>query len=270
LTVIYSTVEPRETAPGWQANNNLQMLTFSTTGTIGKVETILETNMGGLYGWWGTSFQWSVDGTMLAYARPDEVGLVDLETKTQTPLSALLPFQTGSSWAWVPGLGWSPKNDVLFLVAHAPKAGLDKAEESPLFDLAGLPLNDGELASSGPVIPVVPQAGMFAYPVPEPKPQITGGYRVAFLRAIFPEQSDSKRYRLAIMDRDGSNAKILFPPEDRQGLEPQRVIWSPEPFLNGNYWLAVNYQGNLWLVDSVSGEAQQITGDGLIQRIDWR
>ena len=269
LTVIYSTVAPSATAPGWKANNDLQMLTFSTTGAVGKVETVLETNMGGLYGWWGTTFQWSPDSTMLAYARPDEVGLVDLETGSQTPLASLLPFETGSNWAWVPGLGWSPGNDMLYLVTHAPKAGLDNAEESPLFDLSGLPLNERDPESSGPVIPVVPQAGMFAYPVPEPK--MSGpSYRVAYLRAIFPEQSDSKRYRLAVMDRDGSNNKVLFPAEDRQGLDPQQVIWSPEPFLNGGYWLAVTYQGNLWLVDSISGEAQQITGDGLIQRIDWR
>ncbi len=269
LTVIYSTVEPRDTAPGWQANNDLQTLNFSTTGAIGKVETILETNMGGLYGWWGSDFVWSPDGSMLAYARPDEVGIVNMETRAQTPLATLLPFQTGSSWAWVPGLGWSPNNDLLYLVTHAPKAGLENAEESPLFDLSGLPVNKQALSSSGPVIPVVPQAGMFAYPVPGPK-ELENGFRVAYLRAIFPEQSDSKRYRLVVMDRDGSNGVSLFPPEDRQGLDPQRVVWSPEKFSNGNSWIAVNYQGNLWLVDSVSGEAQQITGDGLISRIDWK
>jgi hypothetical protein len=110
---------------------------------------------------------------------------------------------------------------------------------------------------------------MFAYPVPGPAAP-DGGYQVAYLRALFPEQSDSKRYRLWVMDRDGSNGKMIFPPEDRQGLDPQQVIWSPKAFTNGNYWLGVNYQGNLWLVDSRTGEAQQVTGDGLISRLDWK
>ena len=269
LTITYSTVEPRETAPGWQANNDLQMLTFSSTGSTGKQETILETNMGGLYGWWGSIFNWSPDGTLLAYARPDEVGLVDLEKKTQVPLTTLLPFQTGSNWAWVPGLSWSADKRVLYLVTHAPKAGLESEEASPLFDVSGLPLGLEPMIESGPLISIVPQAGMFAYPVPSPL-EGDNSYRVAYLRAIFPEQSDSKRYRLAIIDRDGSNSKVIFPAEDRPGLDPQRVVWSQQPFGNGTLWLAVNYQGNLWLVDSTNGEAQQITGDGLVSRIDWR
>lgn len=269
LTVTYSTVEPRAIAPGWQANNDLQMLTFSATGTVAKQDTILETNMGGLYGWWGTMFSWSPDGSLLAYARPDEVGLVNLETKSQVPLATLLPFQTGSDWAWVPALGWSPDRDVLYLVTHAPKAGLESEEASPLFDLSGLPLGKDPFTSSGPLIALVPQAGMFAYPVVGPKIQ-GNGFEVAYLRAIFPEQSDSKRYRLAVLDRDGSNGRVIFPPEDRQGLEPQQVAWSPQPFSGGSLWLAVNYQGNLWLVDSKSGESQQVTGDGLITDIDWK
>lgn len=269
LTITYSTVEPRETSPGWQANNDLQQLTFSATGAIGEQETILSTNMGGIYGWWGTSFAWSEDGTRLAYARPDEVGLVDLEQKTQIPLATLLPFQTGSTWAWVPGIDWSINNDVLYLVTHAPKAGLESEEESPLFDLSGLAVEKEQFTASGPLISIIPQAGMFAYPVTAPE-AVGAEKMVAYLRAIFPEQSDSKRYRLAIMDRDGSNNRTIFPAADRQGLDAQRVVWSREPLSNGQLWLAVNYQGNLWLVDSASGEAQQITGDGLINRIDWK
>lgn len=269
LTIAYSTVEPRETAPGWQANNDLQMITFSSTGATGKQETILETNMGGLYGWWGSTFAWSPNGSLLAYARPDEVGLVDLEKKSQVALTSLLPFQTGSNWAWVPGLSWSGDQRVLYLVTHAPKAGLESAEASPLFDLSGLPFGADPMTENGPLISIVPQAGMFAYPVPGPLAE-DGSYQVAYLRAIFPEQSDTKRYRLAVIDRDGSNSNVIFPAEDRPGLDPQRVVWSQKPFSNGNLWLAVNYQGNMWLVDSQTGETQQITGDGLVSRIDWK
>jgi hypothetical protein len=73
------------------------------------------------------------------------------------------------------------------------------------------------------------------------------------------------------MDRDGSNRHEVFPPEDAQGINPQTPIWAPEPISGqeGDF-LAVVYQGNLWLVDSASGQSHQITGDGLISRIDWQ
>lgn len=276
MTITYSTVEPRSTAPGWQANNDLQLLTFSASGTIIRQEEFLQANAGGLYGWWGTTFAWSSDGKSLAYSRPDGVGLVDIENGELIPLAHIIPFQTGSDWAWVTGLSWAANNQALYFVNHIPKAGLESQEASPLFDLAAIPLpgeifeeDDGE-TGAGPIISMVSQTGMFAYPVSSPRLKEEGGFQVAYLHAIFPEQSESKRYRLAVMDRDGSNRATIFPPADYQGLDPQRVVWSPAAFQNGNYWLAVTYQGNLWLVDSQNGLVQQVTGDGLINRIDWK
>ncbi len=279
LTILYSTVEPRSTAPGWQANNDLQLLRFASSGMILKKEEVLQANAGGVYGWWGSSFAWSPDGTLLAYARPDGIGLVDLKAKELVPLIDLLPFQTGSDWAWVTGLGWADDHQVLYFVNHVPKDGLESQEASPLFNLAAVTVNEnaaqaGEsgneaLVSSGPLISLREGTGMFAYPVPSPARK-DGGFKVAYLQAIMPEQSDNKRYRLVVMDRDGSNRLTLFPPQDYQGLDPQRVVWSPGAFRNGNLWLAVNYQGNLWFVDSENGQVQQVTGDGLISRIDWK
>jgi resuscitation-promoting factor RpfB len=265
LTITYSTVEPRSTEAGWQSNNDLQLLTFAPTGTVAKLEKILETNMGGVYGWWGTDFAWSPDGAMLAYARPDEVGLVDIVKKTQVPLTTILPFRTGENWAWVPEIGWSPDHKVLFMVTHSTSAEFDSSQmsqSSPLFDLAGMPVE------AGPLISIVNEVGMFAYPVPSPMTE--QGYRVAYLQSREPRQSDTRPYRLAVMDRDGSNRKMIFPAENEQGLKPQRAAWSPATFDNGHLWLAVNYLGNLWLVDSETGESHQVTGDGSISLVDWK
>ena len=270
LRVAYSTVEPRSTAPGWQANNDLNLITFSSEGWVSDRTVALESNSGGIYGWWGTSFVWAPDGLRLGFARPDGVGILDLQesAKIAVPKMAITPLQTQSDWAWVPGLTWAPTGNVLYTVDHAIASGVASQEESPLFDLTAIPLEGGA------PIRVIQQSGMFAYPVPSPLNELSSGeqaYQVAFLQAIFPTQSKSSHYRLVVMDRDGSNRRVLFPEEGAPGLAPQQVLWSPGTFDEmQNYWLAVLYQGNVWLVDSTTGEAHQLTGDGLIDRLDWR
>jgi len=71
LSVLASTVEPRDVAPGWQANNNLLKLTLGADGKVLRTEEVIESNSGGIYGWWGTNFQFSPDGKNLAFIRPD-------------------------------------------------------------------------------------------------------------------------------------------------------------------------------------------------------
>jgi resuscitation-promoting factor RpfB len=262
-TIAYSTVEPRSTAPGWQANNDLNILTFSLSGFLTNRKTIVQSNSGGIYGWWGSIYTWSKDGSQLAYARPDSVGLVDIKTGKLTSLLDLVPYQTHSNWAWVPGLAWSPDQNVLWTVNHMPaSAGLSN-EESPDFDMSAA------LVKSGQVLSLANQTGMFAYPSPSPF-QIGNSYQIAFLKAIFPEQSDSSNYRLMVIDRDGSNRLDLFPEQGSPGIKAQEVIWSPKPRTGAVYSIAVLYKGNVWLVDSNGQQTNQITGDGTTTRVDWK
>jgi hypothetical protein len=73
------------------------------------------------------------------------------------------------------------------------------------------------------------------------------------------------------MDRDGSNRKEIFPESGAPGLDPQRVIWSPsEVGLDSDLMIALIYQGDIWLINPSSGQAQQITGDNQVIRIDWK
>ena len=268
--VAFSTVEPRSTPPGWQANNDLYALSFSPSGWVSKWQEkpVLEANSGGIYGWWGMDFLWSPNGDRLAYTRPDGIGLLDFETGAITSTLDILPFQTGGDWAWVPGLSWGPNGDVVYTVNHTPEEGAASPEQSPIFDVVAVP------QSTGNPVTLVRQTGMFGYPVASPIQSGVGNgndYQVSYLQAVFPNQSDSSRYRLVVMDRDGSNRRTLFPAEDKPGLEPQQVAWSPEVIRDRNsYSIAVLYQGNLWLVDSSTDEATQVTGDGLISRISWR
>jgi Tol biopolymer transport system component len=208
------------------------------------------------------SFAWSPDGQRLAYSRPDSVGVLEFKDGVMSSALEIPPLQTGGDWAWVPGVAWGADGNVLYTVMHSAP------EDSQLFHLTAVPLS-----ASSPV-ELALEAGMFAYPAVSPSKTLQNGeiaYQIAYLRAIFPRQSDTSPYRLVIMDRDGSNQESLFPPQGEPGLEPQQVAWSPTPLpTSGNYAVAVLYQGNLWLVDSDTGDARQLTGDGLIKRINWR
>jgi hypothetical protein len=263
--VAYTTVEPRSTAPGWQANNDVYKVVIGN-GWAGTPQRIMEANSGGVYGWWGLELHYSPEG-ILSYARADEIGLVDQQNGELKPLLTITPLQTHSDWAWVPGMTWGADSQTIYVVTHAPPPNLVSPEESPFFDLTAAS------TANKAVVRIVSQTGMFAYPSASALRQSgeERSYQVAFLQAIFPEQSETSRYRVVVMDRDGSNKHAIFPPSDAPGLEPQAPVWAPEP-LEGQIgdFLALAYQGNLWLVDSSNGQAFQVTGDGLISRIDWK
>jgi hypothetical protein len=267
---VYSTVEPRQAAPGWQANNNLILNEFSINGWVPTPQILLDSNSGGVYGWWGIDFEYEPSSTRLAYVGPDQIGMLDLELESQEIVLPITPLQTRSDWAWVPGMNWGPDGKVLFTVNHAPPPGAVTPEESPNFDLTAILVDQKEPIS------LISSVGMFAYPIPSPiqtTPAGENAYQIAFLQAIFPQQSDTSRYRLMIMDRDGSNQRVVFPSPDFPGIEPSKDwgTWSPMPLENsGNYVIAVLYLGDIWLVDSVTGESWQVTGDGMIDRILWQ
>jgi len=267
LTVDYSTVEPRAAAPGWQANNNMFRRKFGKNGVLGIEQKIIDANTGGVYGWWGTDFVWSPDGKILAYSRPDGVGYVSFKGKSLVPLFGITPLQTHSDWALIPGLAWGADSNTLYVVTHAPPPGLVNPEESPNFDLSAFSL-DSEVE-----VNIVTQSGMFAYAAASVARQAgtEKAYSVAYLQALAPAQSDTSGYRLMVMDRDGSNRRALFPDEGSPGLDPQTPLWAPATLPdNAGFFVAVIYQNNLYLVDTVTGTAHQVTGDGLIQKIEWK
>jgi hypothetical protein len=154
-------------------------------------------------------------------------------------------------------------------VDHVPLESGGIEEESPIFNLIAVPLNGGE------AVTLAQEAGMFAYPIPSPlqdNPISEQSYRVAYLQSIFPRQSETSNYRVMLMDRDGSNKEALFPALEDPGLEPKRGwgVWAPEKMQGENhYLLAVLYQGNIWVVNTESGQFWPATGDGRVQRVDW-
>jgi len=261
-SIAYSTVEPRSTSPGWQANNDLQRYSI-TTGAKAK---ILDASSGGVYGWWGVMYSFSPDGR-LAYARPDGIGLVDIDGKYIKPLLDITPFNTHSDWAWLPSITWGADGKTLYYTSHAPPPSLVDEEDSPFFDISATSFENSATVN------MIQQTGMFAYPSSSPLQSSSSErkYQIAYLQATFPEQSETSRYRVVVMDRDGSNRQTIFPANDVPGIQPQTPVWAPDPIegQSGDF-IAIIYQGNLWLVDSGNRQAYQVTGDGLVTRIDWK
>lgn len=263
LTFTFSTVEPRTTPPGWQSNNDLQLIRIDDSGQITGRKEIVPVNSGGVFGWWGTRYVWSSDGERLAYSRPDSIGLVNPDSGEITELMQITPLQTRGDWAWVPGLDWSPDHRSLYFTNHNQDSAASTPEQSQRFNVSAL------VPSLGLALEVVPETGMFAYPTPSPWMN-EENYFVAYLQAAFPGQSETSRTKVIIMDRDGSNRRQVFPPEGSQLAEPQQATWSPAPEGNLSLRLAVLYQGNIWFIDPSDGSSQQITGDSLVSMLTWR
>jgi len=262
LSVLVSTVEKRDVAPGWQANNNLIKLTLGAKGNLIKQEILLDSNSGGIYGWWGTTFKFSPNGEKLAFSRPDSIGLVDIENNELLVLHNTIPFQTGSEWAWVSPISWSAENQFIYFVDHQSDPTFSNPESSPFFDFKSINIDSQEVLS-GPK-----NVGMFSSYSSSPIAN-NNHFRIIFLQAIFPENSDTSRYRVLSMDRDGSNSEIIFPTDGNQGLDPQSIIWEP-CIVESKCLAGVLYQGNIWLLDVNHKSSTQLTGDGLVTGFSWK
>lgn len=254
-TIAYSTGEPRSTAPGWQANNDLYLLTFDAKGKPDEPVLALEPSSGGLYGWYGTNFAWSPDGSRLAFSQADKLGLIDPQNVTAFPIASYAIFQTYSDWVWNPSIAWSPDSRFIYTVLHGPPIGLETPEDSRVFDVAVVAA-DGSFDAS-----LISRAGIWANPLPSPD-----GKQVAYMQAIAPLESITGKYQIRVMDRDGSNSRLVFPPQDQPGLTVLSVtyIWSPD-----GEQLAVIMNGNLWVVEVDTGLSQQLTGDAQTTNPSW-
>lgn len=261
-TVAYSTAEVAAGPPGWQANNDLYTVRFTEAGTVFQASQVLAPRTDSLYTWWGSNYAWSPDGEALAFARPDAVGLVDLGGNDLDIRQEVLAYQTDSEWAWMPTLAWSADGGRLYYANHVPQPGLEQPARSPLFDLVAMD------AESGALTTLASNVGMFAQP--QASPNLEGTGYLAFLQAINPSQSDVSAYQLALMESGGGPATILFPPSGAEGLAPLPFSWSPAPGdADGSLYIAFVYQGNLWLVDALSGATTQLTADGLVSAVVW-
>lgn len=265
-TISYSTGEVTDVAPGWRANNDLFLMQIDpTSGTPTNVEPFIPPSSFGLYNWWGTVFQWSPNGSKLAWVRADSMGLVNLSTGEFQTLLSYPVFETRQSWSWRANVSFSPDEALIATTVHGDPIGNEPPQTSPAFHVTVTDI-DGAFNAD-----VVENAGIWASPryspaVADPVSGRQRGY-IAFLRArdLSNSINQSAEYDLVIADRDGSNDRILFPAAGQSGLTPDAAFtWSPD-----GSQIAFIYQGNLWIVDVSSGIAHQLTLDGSASRPVW-
>ena len=192
----------------------------------------------------GTSFAWSPDGRLLAWAQAAAVGLLETASGSGRILASRDRAEAGASTCRTPALVWSA--DAALLLAGLPAAhGTGLVVTA--FDAAG----DYE-------IPLIADAG------PCPAPGLAGG-QLIFLRARDPDRPLSRAgHDLMAMDRDGSNPRLLFPPAGQPGLKPQSVALSPD-----ERQLAFIHGGRLWLYDFGDDGAREFPFPGEASAPDW-
>jgi Tol biopolymer transport system component len=258
--IAYSTAERTPSPPGWRANNDLWLFAPSRPPVSGEAERkaveVISANTQGLYPWWGSTFVWSPDGTRLAYARADQIGVIEVTSGrpisyTITPLLDFTPFNTFSEWVWVPGISWSPDGQFLAATVHGPPLAAEPAEESQVFDLWLIGVDTGVSAK------VSEQVGMWANPA-------WGTAGIAFGAATNPLQSVNSRYYIQLIDRDGSNRRQLFPFKEELGVQLPELSWSPQ-----GEALLFTYNGNLYIINRDGSPPKQLTSDGQASHPQW-
>ena len=253
--IAYSTGSPAEGNPPWKAENDLWIARLRIEdGRLTSKRRIVEPSVGGAYGWWGTTYAWSTDGRNLAYARADNVGIVRGSDGQQTLLSRFPPYRTYAPWVWTPTVSWSPDGAFVVATLHGPAPTGETPEDSPVFDVWALAA-DGTITAE-----LVSEAGMWAAPA-----YASEGDLVSFGHARSPYVSQISGYDLYLMDRDGSDRRRLFPPEDEIGLDYPGVAWGP-----GGERLIAIYRGNLYLIAVLDGEVRQLTDEGSVTAVRWQ
>ena len=256
--VAYST-GVKSGPPGWKAKNDLWIAPlFDSQNRLAKPkpQRLLDAQPAGEYSWWGAQFAWAPDGQKVAYARPDQVGYIDLKTSGAFPLAPFTPLNTHGDWVWVPTPTWSPDSLFIVCMIHNREPGRPD-EESQQFEVWAFDLQKTVRAR------LTDAVGMWS--APRWSPSLGSDSQIAYAEATMPANSYDSPYALKVMDRDGSNKQVIYPLEDQAGLAPPLEFeWSPD-----GHKIVLLRRGDLYLYDMVSGQVQQLTGDGQCKQVEW-
>jgi len=247
--IAYTTARSSDQPPGWEANNDLWLgLIPEDEDTEFEPEQLIEAYPA-LNGWWGGNYAWSPDGRTIAYAYANEVGLIDTQAEDETGLRRQLvefiPYNTNADWVWVPTLAWSPDGRFLAFPQHG---GDD--EQAMQFDAWVADTQSPLLAKFRE------QSGMWGHMRWSPNPDAS---QIAYLQTTNPLDSLRSNYTLWLMDRDGSNARQLYPlPGENSAFsrDANFMAWGPD-----GRFLAFIFDDDLFLLDLETNEATRVTQD---------
>jgi resuscitation-promoting factor RpfB len=215
-------------------------------------------------------------GANLHGAQADRLGIIDMSSSqsdadTSVFENSLLKYpvlKPVSDWSWRATISWSPDSTLLATTIHGGPVGSENPESSPAFDVTVVDadrergLNASVIRNSG--IWSAPQFSPFLSQSTSEFPQ---GY-IAYLKAQDPFNTINGEYDLIVTDRDGSNARNIFPSEGitagQSVFQEQEFAWSPD-----GRQIAFIYQGNLWIVDVESSVATKLTLDGRASNPIW-
>ena len=269
-TVAYSTGEAGQGSAAWKSLNNLWLMQIDRlTGSALSIDEIIPERIGGTYGWWGTAFRWSPRGDKIGWVHAEASGVVEIDTKRMHTLQNFSPVKTSQAWVWLSSLSWSHDNQLIAATVHGTPLGSEPADTSPVFDLVVSHADGGYSAL------IKQEVGIWAAPAYSPNlaPAVADyakGY-LAWLQAREPYSSINTGYDLIVADRDGSNQRAVFPApgmpgirNSTNGLTAQTFVWSP-----GASFIAIIYEGNLWLVEVETEIGYQVTFDGGASNPVW-
>jgi resuscitation-promoting factor RpfB len=270
-SISYSTAEVQDFLPGWRALNNLWTSRIDPiSGDFFNSRQLVEEWNGGLNGWWGTVYKWSPDGTALAWALSEAVGVYNADNEPIS-LTAFSYYRNFRDRSWRPNLSWSWDGSLIATVIHGPAVANSPADTSPVFSVVVLNA-EGDFEAM-----LAEGAGMWSQPQFSPQLELPDnlypqGY-LAFLRARDPNNSVFGEYDLVVADRDGSNQRVIFPPANQEGirwdnthftLTANTYTWSPD-----GRQIALIYQGNLYIIDIATEASYQMTFDGGSENPVW-
>jgi len=262
--ILYSTVEKSLASPGWQAHNNLIYRSFNDEEErVSPPILLVEENTDGLYSWWGADFKISPDGDRVLIIKPDGIQLYDLDDQILIDVFNFSPYQTSGDWAWVPDLSWNQNSKSFFYTGLADENNLSDEPGSTNFEIKFYDLE------SDTKLTLVESVGIFGSPILSPEYNLDNGETqvfIAYMQGLQASDSVNSEYRLNLVDIDGSNQESVFPEIGLPGLDPQGIEWSNE----GDPMIALLYHGNIWVIDIITGDAYQLTADGMTLKIDWK
>ncbi|MCA9928309.1 MAG: G5 domain-containing protein [Anaerolineales bacterium] len=254
--IAYTTARATDAPPGWEANNDLWLLTFPLPEDAAVEPLQLVEAYPATYGWWGGNYAWSPNGRFLAYSYADEVGVLAFDTETETvqrrQLQKFTEYNTLSNWVWVPTLTWSPDSRFLAYTNHGGDDTQAIRFDSWIVDVA-----------TGIAGQVVDQTGMWGHV--QWNRVADGGVangRIAFLRAIDPVDSQRSNYTLWLMDRDGSNARQIYPSVGENSSFPRTpnfMAWGPT-----GEDVALIFNNDLFFLNLLTNEARRVTQDDAV------